>query len=369
MVSARVFRTVGVPPELEDLPEASDPDTLRVAVSFGGVCGTDVHLIHGRLPIPRPIVLGHEGVGRVEHVGAGFLDASGGRDLRAGDRVAWASNIPCGSCEFCTVRAQETLCAARRIYGINQPLDAAPQPSGSWSTRITLQSGTTVVRIPDEVSDEAAISLGCAGPTVVHGLRHTVLDRGASVLVQGSGPVGYAAAMFARLMGAGRITMFGGPEARLEQALRSGIADETVDIFEHDHRERSEMSGTDGAGGGPFDLVIECTGIPGAVAEGIEYCRRGGSYLVLGQYTDNGDATFNPHLITRKQLRVDGSWAFGPRDFLAYVDALPRLVEMFDVGSLVRTFALSDLDAALEAVAAGTCVKAALAPDEAVVSR
>lgn len=360
--SAQVFRAIGSVPKLEELPERSTTDTLQVAVGLGGVCGTDVHLIHGRLPIPRPIVLGHEGVGTVEHVGADFRGASAGGAFTVGDRVTWASNIVCGACEHCTVRGQETLCPARRIYGINQSLDGAPQPSGSWSTRILLQSGSTVARMPDDVSDAAAIALGCAGPTVVHGLRHTVLEQGASVLIQGAGPVGYAAAMFARLAGAGRVTMFGGPESRLEQAVRLGIANETVNIFEHDHQDRCRTTRSGGGDDSTFDLVIECTGIPSAVAEGIDYCRRGGSYLVLGQYTDNGDTTFNPHLITRKQLRINGSWAYGPRDFLAYVDALPRLVQMFDVESLVRIFDLADLQDALDAVAAGTCVKAALAP-------
>ena len=67
-------------------------------------------------------------------------------------------------------------------------------------------------------------------------------------------------------------------------------------------------------GGRGVDFVIEATGVPSAVAEGIDFARRGATYLVVGQYTDHGPTMINPHHITKKQLRVLGSWAFSAAD-------------------------------------------------------
>ena len=86
---------------------------------------------------------------------------------------------------------------------------------------------------------------------------------------------------------------------------------------------------------GPFgaDQTIECVGHPDAVNEGILLCRDGGQFLVLGQYADAGNISFNPHTITRKQLRIIGSWGFEPR----HVDRALRLLERD--GELRRKFA------------------------------
>jgi threonine dehydrogenase-like Zn-dependent dehydrogenase len=109
--------------------------------------------------------------------------------------------------------------------------------------------------------------------------------------------------------------------------------------------------------------VIECTGVPSAVDQGMRLARRGGSYLVVGQYTDGGDATINPHQIVYRQLDVVGSWAFTGAHLVEYVRLLPRLSERFDLPRLVTTYALADSSVALNDVAAGAVMKAVLVSD------
>jgi threonine dehydrogenase-like Zn-dependent dehydrogenase len=111
---------------------------------------------------------------------------------------------------------------------------------------------------------------------------------------------------------------------------------------------------------GGADLVIECTGVPAAVGEGLRMVRRGGSYLVVGQYTDAGDATINPHQIVYRNLDVVGSWAFTGGHLVEYVRLLPRLVERFPLRRLVTTFPLDEHAAALAAVRSGEVMKAVL---------
>jgi threonine dehydrogenase-like Zn-dependent dehydrogenase len=91
--------------------------------------------------------------------------------------------------------------------------------------------------------------------------------------------------------------------------------------------------------------------------------RRGGSYLVVGQYTDSGDALINPHQIVYRQLDVLGSWAFTGAHVVEYVGLLPRLVDRFDLARLVTTYPLTDHGAALRDVADGAVLKAVLAAE------
>lgn len=352
------------PLAVRDLPvQAPAPGEAVVDVTLGGVCGTDVHLHAGKLVIPRPVVMGHEGVGVIRELGEGLQTDATGRRLEAGSRVMWGSNIPCGSCRQCVYRQERSLCAQRRVYGINQRADEAPYLSGSWSETIHLQPKSTILLLEDEVSDEMAISLGCAGPTVVHGLLYrTGVQPGSRVVVQGSGPVGMAAAMFARLAGAGHVTMIGYPADRLRYALENRIADDVIDVSELGPEERIQtvLDATPESEGA--DLVVECTGVPSAVDEGMRMTRRGGKYLVLGQYTDHGPTPLNPHLITQRQLQMIGSWAFAERHVIDYVAALPRLNAQFDLAAMVTTYALEDANQALVDISEGKVVKAALAP-------
>lgn len=307
-----------------------DAGAVVVDVTHAGICGTDIHLQQGRLPIPVPLILGHEAVGRVHALGEGVTTDARGEQLHVGDAISWASNIPCGHCYYCQDQHEPSLCETRKVYGINQSSADWPHLSGGWSEQIYLQPGSTIIRIPSSVTPQQVIALGCAGPTAVHAVNDIAKPQtGDVVVVQGSGPVGLACAMYATLAGAAKVIIVGGPANRLEVAQAAGIGDIHIDIFtETDQEARLERILAHTPDGRGADVVIEATGVPTAVAEGIDLARRGGKYLVVGQYTDHGTTPINPHYITKKQLQVLGSWAFSPQNHLEYVESLPRLTEI-----------------------------------------
>lgn len=363
---AVVLESFGAPLAVREFPvPAPAPGDLVVAVGLAGICGTDLHLRDGHLPIPTPLVLGHEGLGVVHALGGGArgggvpTDARGD-PLRVGDTVMWASSISCGRCAACRQHREPTLCADRRTYGVNRPLDRGQPLSGAWADHIYLEAGTTVVKLPPGVDPAVAMSLACAGPTVVHALGERRPPRlGESVIVQGSGPVGLAAAALAQLAGAASVVLLGGPAGRLDLARECGIGDVHIDI-ESAGALDAALAGTPRGEGA--DLVIECAGAPVAVAQGLRLPRRGGSYLVIGQYTDGGDTPMNPHQIVYRQLDVIGSWAFTGAHLVGYVELLPRLAARFDLRRLVTTFDLADADEAMRQVASGAVLKALLRP-------
>lgn len=360
---AVVLPAVGRDLEMADFPQSEPgPGAVIAHVDLAGVCGTDMHLRDGRMQIPTPLILGHEAVGRVRSLGEGVTTDANGLPLQPGDLIGWASNISCGRCFYCVRERERSLCENRIVYGINQPAERWPHLSGGWAQEIYLQPGSTIVRLPEGITAEQVIALGCAGPTIVHGLLGvTPPGVGDVVVVQGSGPVGLAAAMYSRLAGAGEVILVGGPANRLDLALELGVCDRTVDIFDTpDPADRmSQILGTTPGGRGA-DLVVEATGAPQAVAEGIDLCRRNGRYLVVGQYTDHGPAPLNPHLITRKQLQVYGSWAFAGEHYLDYVASVPLLAERFDLGRLITHYDLDDANQALADMRSGTTLKPVL---------
>ncbi len=202
-----VLREFGQPLTFEEAPIPDpEPGALIARVAYGGICGTDVHLHHGSLPIPLPLILGHEAVGYVSKLGEGVTTDFNGELLSVGDAIAWASSIPCGTCFWCVEEHERTLCEKRKIYGINQRFDQGPRLSGGWAEAIYLQPGSAVFKLPTGITPEQAIALGCAGPTAVHGVLEILdLAVGSTVVIQGSGPVGLAAAMYAHLAGAQRL--------------------------------------------------------------------------------------------------------------------------------------------------------------------
>jgi threonine dehydrogenase-like Zn-dependent dehydrogenase len=360
---AIVLGAFGEPLTIEEfeLPPVTEAGSMIVASDYGGVCGTDLHLQQGHLDVPTPLVLGHEGLGRVQQLGPDTTHDTNGTPLRPGDTVMWASSISCGRCVPCRVHGDPMLCESRATYGVNRPTTDAPALSGSWADYIYLRPGTTIVALPDGIDPLAAMSLACAGPTMVRAL----LDRrpvhlGEVVVVQGSGPVGLAAAALAHISGAAKVILVGGPAGRLALAAELGIGDHHVNIVESDDPTTRLAEVVALAGGRGADLVVECTGVPAAIDQGLRLARRGGSYLVVGQYTDSGNATINPHQIVYRRLDVIGSWAFGGAQLARYVGLLPALLARFDLARMVTTYPLADHTAALADVAAGSIMKAVL---------
>jgi len=362
--SAAVLTNYQEPLELREfpVPDKIGAEEALVRVQMAGICGTDVHLWLGQLPIPLPVILGHETVGYIERLGPDLKKDWRGKPLTVGDRITWASSITCGECYYCRLKRQPTRCLYRKAYGISYCADEAPHLRGGYAQYILLRKGSAIFRLPDELLTEAVVGGGCALTTAIHGLERAPVQFGDTVLIQGTGPVGLAALALARHSGAEKIIAIGAPDHRLQLAREFG-ADGVISI-EHTlgpgERRRQVLDLTGGYGA---DLVVECVGYPSAVPEGLELCRDGGTYLVLGQYADAGDVAMNPHTITRKQLNVVGSWAFEPRHVHQALIFLNNThwKELF-AREVSHRFSLQQASEALETVRQHRSAKAVIVP-------
>ena len=344
------------------LPEKVEPGAALVRTEMAGICGTDVHLWKGELPIKLPVILGHETVGRIVELGAGLERDWTGQPLQVGDRVTWNSTVSCGQCYYCAVKRQPTRCPSRRAYGIGYRCDEAPHFLGGYAEFHYLRPRATIFKLPDDLPTESVIGAGCALITAIHGVERTGIEWQDTVVVQGAGPVGMAALAVAKSAGASRVILIGGPKARLETARRFG-ADEVIDLDQVREPAARLEAVRQLTGGYGADVVLECVGHPSAIGEGMEMCRDGGKYLVLGHYCDAGPVLWNPHVITRKQLQVFGSWSSEPRHLKAAIDFLRANQERFPFAPMVsHRFTLAQANEALQTTARWEALKSVIVP-------
>jgi threonine dehydrogenase-like Zn-dependent dehydrogenase len=344
-----------------DVPELPEGGAL-LRTAFSEVCGTDVHLWHGRLAgVPYPIIPGHVSAGVLERA-RGALTTIDGTRLREGDRAVFFDvHRTCGRCLACTVNRTPTRCASRRVYGITDP--ASEGLFGGWSQAVYLEPGVVLAKLPDAVTFEDYIGGGCGLLTAVHGIERAAIQLGDTVVVQGTGAVGLSLIALARIAGAGTIVAIGAPADRLALAARMG-ADVTLDLDAASRADRLERIAAL-TGGQLADVVFEAAGSASAVEEGPDLARNGGRYVIVGHYTNAGDSRLNAHeQINRKHLDIRGCWGSEAGHFLRALRILERHarhVPWHAIGA--KTYALDDLNTALAEAEALTVPKALVKPD------
>ncbi len=326
------------------------------------VCGTDVHLHHGRLAgVPYPIIPGHVSCGRVLETGGALCDVEG-RAIVPGQLVTFYDVFGiCGSCWHCLVAKAGTRCPHRRVYGITTSADEGLL--GGWAERIELRPGVRILPLPEGLTVEDFMGGGCGLPTGFHAVERAGIELGDTVVVQGSGPVGLNAAIFAQLRGAERVFVVGAPRARLEAALRLGAA-EVLDLGQVPRAEDRVAFVRDRTAGRGADVVVEASGNPAAVVEGLEMVRDAGRYVVVGQYTDAGEVSLSPHRhVNRRHATILGCWGYEYTHLHRAVAMMAKHRERFRWAELVtRSYALAAAGEALSDMEHLAVVKAIIRP-------
>jgi L-iditol 2-dehydrogenase len=309
------------------------PGQVLVRQELCGVCGTDAHLWQGRLPgLVYPLVLGHETIGVVEDLGRGARTDCLGRPVEPGDRIYVVPGIACGECYYCVRMHQPNLCLNGTGTGFN-PRPDSPWLRGGWSEYVLIDDPRQRFVKLNSMNAQAGVFLEPLS-VGVHALSRTAVHPGDVVVVQGAGAVGMGALIAAKESGAHQVIVVGAPASRLSLARHLG-ADATIDI-EHvrDPAERGAQVRERTHLGLGADLVVECTGAPASLPEGLEMLRRGGSYVVAGHFTDRGEVQLNPFKhVNNLHVSIHGSWGAEAAHF---IQALPILESgRYDTASIV----------------------------------
>ncbi len=243
---------------LEDVPDPKilEPGDAIVRITRSAICGTDLHMVRGTLPgMVEGTILGHEAVGVVEEVGSAV------RGFSPGDRVAVTPTVGCGTCSYCRA-GYYAQCDNANPNGPSAGtcFFGGPQSTGPVNglqaeyARVPFAM-TTLVRIPDEVTDDQAILLPDIFATAWYGAKLAEIASGDSVLVLGAGVVGQFAIASAKRQGAGRVFVVDGIPSRLDRAREQNA--ETIDFNREDPLAVVEEL----TGGIGVDRVIEAVGV------------------------------------------------------------------------------------------------------------
>ncbi len=313
------------------MPQLQAPDDAVVRVDATGVCGSDLHIYHGRLKIEPGFTIGHEYVGTVTAAGDSVTR------VQVGDRVAGCFQTACGMCFHC-MRGEYHRCIESRSFGLGATMGSLPGTQAEYA--LVPRANLVLRRVPDEVSDDVALFAGDVMGTGYHGVLESGLRAGEVAAVLGLGPVGLCAVQVARLQGA-QVIAIDSVEQRLAVAESFGAI--PLNLAEQDVRAEVRKL-TERRGG--VDVAIDAVGDPEVLDMAIRLARSCGRVQCLGVYAERGEIHLG--LAWLKSLTVRG----GQANVIAHLD--PVLAMLAD-GQLDPTPLVTrhmPLDEAPEAYAA-----------------
>lgn len=260
--------------ELADVPKPriAEPGDALVRVTTTAICGSDLHVVHGRIPGMTPGgVLGHEFVGIVEAVDGSV------RRFAEGDRVVGSFTIPCGACWYCD-RRLFSRCPDQRVFGYGSFFGDV---AGAQAEYVRVPNADLVLHgIDDSMGDEQALFVGDIFTTGYDCASEARIQKGDVVAVVGCGPVGIMAILGAWSYEPSTIYAVDRVSQRLEMAQSLGAI--PVDAHEV-HVPSFVQDRTDGRGA---DAVLECVGLVPALLDCIDIARAGGRISVIGVHSD-----------------------------------------------------------------------------------
>ncbi|MFF4039681.1 Zn-dependent alcohol dehydrogenase [Streptomyces sp. NPDC001816] len=255
------------------------PGEVLVAISAAGLCHSDLSVVDGTIPFPVPVVLGHEGAGVVEAVGAGVSHVA------PGDHVALSTLANCGTCPECD-RGRPTMCR-QAIGRPGRPFSRGDRPVYQFACNSAFAERTVVkavqaVRVPKDIPLSSAALIGCGVLTGVGAvLNRARVDRGDTVVVIGTGGIGLNVLQGARLAGALRIVAVDANPAKEAAARQFGATD-----FLTSAEGVRDLLPT-GA-----DHVFECVGRVELIRQAIDLLDRHGQAVLLGMPRATAEASF-----------------------------------------------------------------------------
>jgi S-(hydroxymethyl)glutathione dehydrogenase/alcohol dehydrogenase len=329
---AVVCRELNKPVRVEEISvDAPKRGEAMIRVGACGVCHSDLSATNGTIPMPPPLVLGHEAAGEVVEVGEGVSS------LAVGDHVVSSFIYMCGRCRFCSI--------GRPVLCLEQGRAITTLPDGTLRTRdhkgnsLNIFSGCGVmaeyatlhadnlVKVDPKIPFDRAALVGCAVTTGVGAVFNTAkVVPGSSVAVFGCGGVGLNVIQGARIAGAQRIIAIDAVEAKLEMAKKFGA----TDVLAAKPGEDASKTLKKMTGGGP-DYAFECVGSGELAAAAYRSIRRGGLAVVVGVAKPGDSTSIRTMTLPFEEKTLTGSY-FGscvPRtDF-------PRMLDLYLGGKLM----------------------------------
>jgi 2-desacetyl-2-hydroxyethyl bacteriochlorophyllide A dehydrogenase len=291
-------------------PELSDPEDAIVRIQASGVCGSDLHIYHGRVQIEPGFTIGHEYVGEVTAVGAAV------QRVAVGDRVLGCFQSACGRCFFC-LRGLYQRCAHSRTFGHGATLGSL---QGTQAEMALVPHADLVLRkVPEGMSNDVALFAGDVMGTGFHAIDASGMRPGDLVAVLGLGPVGLCAVQAARAAGAAHVYAIDTVPERL--AVAESFGARALHAQEDDAR---AVVRADSEGRG-VDVAIDAVGDPRVLESALRLTRNCGSVQCIGVYAERAEVHMG--LLWLKAITLRG----GHANVIGHID---RVLAMLEAGVL-----------------------------------
>jgi 2-desacetyl-2-hydroxyethyl bacteriochlorophyllide A dehydrogenase len=291
-------------------PELGDSEDAIVQIGASGICGSDLHIYHGRVKLEPGFTIGHEFVGTVVATGDSVTR------VKEGDRVLGCFQTACGTCFFC-LRGAYHKCDQMRVFGHGATLGSLQGTQAEQA--LVPMANMTLRTVPDAVSDDVALFAGDVMGTGYHAVSTGHVRPGDSVAVLGLGPVGLCAVQVAVAAGAAPVLAIDTVEDRLNVAGTFGAV--PVHLTEESPR-NVVRAATEGRG---VDAAIDAVGHPDALELAIRLARKAATVVAIGVYAERCEVHMG--LVWIKALTVKS----GHANVIAHVD---RVLGMLAAGSL-----------------------------------
>ena len=340
-----VCREYGKPFEIDEY-EVPDPEpgAVLLRMTQAGICGSDLHTWRGdQVNVPLPPngrVMGHEGTGVVEKLGAGISTDTLGTPIEEGDRMVYSAVFPCYHCHQC-LKGDTNWCANRGYAAAG----VYPYFTGTYADFLYLPPRHPMFRAPDELPDDLLGPVDCAMGTVTTGLMRAGAREGNYVVIQGAGGLGLHATAMAKDMGADRVIVLDRLENRLQLAGEFG-ADYTINIEEFNTPETRVARVKELTNGRGTDVVMELVGRAELLAEGIDVLSNGGTFVEIGDIVRGREVSIDPSkLLTGKN--IVGSLMYRPSLLPTLLDFLVRTQHKLPFHKIIsHKFPLSEVNEA-----------------------
>lgn len=252
-------------------PELKAPGDAIVRVEASGICGSDLHIYHGRVKLDPGFIIGHEFVGEVVAAGEQVTRVA------VGDRVLGTYCTACGECFFCA-REEFHKCDSGGVFGHGETLGSL---QGAQAELLLVPHANLGLRVvPEGLSDELALFAGDVMGTAYHAIESRPLAEGETAAVLGLGPVGLCAVQVAIAAGADGVVAIDTVPERLAMAESFGAV--PVHLTEQDPRAEARRL-TEGRG---VDLAVDAVGHPEALELACRLARKAGTVSVTGVYAE-----------------------------------------------------------------------------------
>jgi L-iditol 2-dehydrogenase len=303
--------------EISEAPVPSPgPGEALLRIQRIGVCGSDIHVFHGKHPYTSyPVVQGHEFSALIEAVGPGVVN------VKRGDKVTALPQLVCGECPPC-LRGDEHICDVLKVQGFQAP---------GCAQQLWVTAADKIVKLPDSFSFEQGALVEPIS-VAVHALTRACNPSGSGsrapqpalsspgagaatravagrrVVVLGAGPIGNLVAQAARASGAEQILITDLSEHRLEIARRCGLANTSNPSREGLKAAAHRVFGAQG-----FDLAFECVGVEATLTAATENLAKGGTLVVVGVFGER--PRMDMGLVQDRELKVLGTLMYQRPDY------------------------------------------------------